>query len=123
MSYVYQAYYGYGLCAGALEDLISDDFYDLFWEKVSANETELPYPFYCFEDNDGLSYIVVDSAPLISDEESPKLIKPYTFKEAATIIFNAFEQYICLDDFTCDKEELIEDLAKEFEHLSLVCSG
>lgn len=61
--------------------------------------------------------------PLISDEESPKLIKPYTLKEAATIVFNAFERYICLDNFSCGKEELINDIAKQFEHLSLVYSG
>lgn len=100
---------------------IAETMSEVFWEKVSANDTELPYPFYCFEDRDGFSYIVVNSVPLITDQASPQSIKPYTFKEAATMIVQAFEVYLCFEKGET-KEDLIEDLVQQFEHVSLVCS-
>lgn len=121
MSYVYQTYHGYALPVGVLEDFISETMSEVFWTKVSANDTELPSPFYCFEDRDGFSYIVVQSAPLITDQVNPEPIKPYTFKEAATIIVQAFDAYLCLDE-AGTKEDLIEDLVQQFEHVSLVYS-
>ena len=64
---------------------------------------------------------MVNSVPLITDQASPQSIKPYTFKEAATIIVQAFDAYLCLDE-AGTKEDLIEDLVQQFEHVSLVCS-
>lgn len=79
-------------------------------------------PFLPTDQSGGfLAYFFVNSVPLITDQASPQSIKPYTFKEAATMIVQAFEVYLCFEKGET-KEDLIEDLVQQFEHVSLVCS-
>ena len=101
-------YEGYVLNMNVLEGFIKDDLYDSFREKVVANETTLPYPFYCCEDRWGNLYLVIKSYLFTLDRLGLEPSQPCTFKEAISIVLEAFDAYLEVP------KHLIDDLAQQF---------